>query len=150
MLRKWITLATVMTAFTVVFAAVSWANDDASPLHKLMEEVVNKKNAAIAKVLRSKTAYQKDQKPDQKKAAAAAELLAKAAKESQKDTSAVTKQKKTVEEWNTLSDEFIKTSAKLADVLGKGDATLDQAKKAHAPVKASCTKCHEVFRIEDK
>jgi cytochrome c556 len=146
MLRKWITLATVMTAFTVVFAAVSWADDDDSPLHKLMEDVVNKKNAAITKALRSPTAYRKDQK----KAADAAELLAKAAKESQKDTSAVKKQKKTVEEWNTLSDEFIKTSAKLADVLGKGDATLDQAKKAHAPVKASCTKCHEVFRIEDK
>ena len=144
MLRKWITLATVMTAFTVAFAAVSWANDDASPLHKLMEEVVNKKN--ITKALRSPTAYKKDQK----KAADAAEALLKAAQESRKDTSAVTKQKKTVAEWNTLSDAFIKSTQKLVDVLAKDDATLDQAKKAHTPVKAACSNCHDVFRIDEK
>jgi cytochrome c556 len=148
MLRKWITLASAMTAFTVVFAAASWAADDESPLHKLMEGV-NKKNAAITKALRNPAAFKKDQQKDNKAAEAAADL-AKAAKESRKDTSAVTKQKKTVAEWNKLSDNFIKKTAELAEVLGKSDTKYEAAKKAHTPVKASCTACHEVFRIEDK
>jgi cytochrome c556 len=145
MLRKCLTVAAVMTAVIVAFASFSVAQDDDSPLHKLMEGV-NKKNAVITKAVKSATSFKKDKA----KAAKAAEDLAKAAAESKKDTSAVTKQKKTVAEWNTLSEDFMKTTKDLVEVLGKSDVTHDQAKKAHTPVKASCTKCHEVFRIDDK
>lgn len=146
MLRKCLTVAAMMTAVTVAFAAFSWADDD-SPLHKLMEGV-NKKNAVVTKSLKSVTTYKKDQA----KAAAAAEALIKAAKESKKDTSAVTKQKKTVAEWNKLSEEFIKKTQDLSDAIAKGTskAEYDQAKVAHTAVKASCSACHDVFRIEDK
>lgn len=147
MLRKFLTVSAAMAAAIVLCAAASSARDDESPLHKLMEGV-NKKNAALTKALKSVTSYKKDQA----KAAAAAEDMLKAAEESKKDTSAVAKQKKTVAEWNKLSDDFIKKSADLKAAIGKGTSKseYDQAKAAHAAVKASCSSCHDVFRIEDK
>jgi cytochrome c556 len=147
MLRKCLSLLAALTASTVVFAGLSLAQDDESPLHTLMEGV-NKNNAALVKSLKSVTSYKKDQS----KAVVAADKLVKAAKESRKDTSAVKKQNKTTAEWYKLSDDFIKKSEDLSNALAKGTSKkeYDVAKAAHTAVKASCSNCHEVFRIEDK
>ena len=145
MLKKCLTIAAVMTAATVALAAFSWADDDESPLHKLMEQV-SKRNATITGAVKSPVAY----KRAQAKAAKAAEDLLKFAKDAKKDLSAVKKQNKSQAEWDKLSDDFIKKADDLAKALGDSETTQEVAKKAHAPVKASCTPCHDVFKVDEK
>lgn len=139
MRSKWIALAAV-TSF--VFTGLALADDD-SPLHQLME-TVNKQNAALTKVFRTPTAFKKD-KP---KAVENAKDMLKLAHDSKKDTTTA-KTDKEKAEWNRLSEDFIKKTQELSDALGKADTTQAQAKTAHNAVKASCTECHEVFRIDE-
>ena len=61
MLRKWTILGVTMAAVTVLATGFSMAQDEDSPLHKLMEEV-NKKNLAITKGVRTAVAFKKSQK----------------------------------------------------------------------------------------
>ena len=102
MLRKWMILAAVMFAVALTATAASFAQDEASPLHKLMESVGSKSNA-IKKAIRTPVAYKKDREAVIKHADELIELGKKARdmKES------VEKQKKTVEEWQKLTDDFV-------------------------------------------
>ena len=46
-------------------------------------------------------------------------------------------------------DDMTKSSEELAKVAAEEGVTQAQAKKAHATVKASCTACHNVFRVDE-
>ena len=46
-------------------------------------------------------------------------------------------------------DDMTKASEELAKVAADEGTTQAQAKKSHATVKASCTDCHNVFRVEE-
>jgi cytochrome c556 len=145
MLRKWMTLAAAMTAVTVVFTGFSLADDQDSPLHKLMERV-NAKNLVITKGVRTPVAYKKAQKD----VADAATELAKLGKDARKETGPAKAQKKTQTEWEKLMDDYIKKAEGLAEVTGKPSATQVEAKSAHNAVKATCTACHNVFRVDEE
>lgn len=144
MRRKGMTVAAMFSAVAVVLTGFSMAADDESPMAKLMEKV-NQKNLAITKGVRTAVAYKKDQK---KVAEAAAELVT-LGKEAKKDTESAKKQKKSQAEWEKLMEEYIVKSQELADAAGKPSTTQAQAKAAHQAVKATCTNCHNVFRVED-
>lgn len=58
MLRKWMVLAAMMVSVSVLAAGLSMADDDESPVHKLMEKVGTKSNA-IKKAIRTAPAYKK-------------------------------------------------------------------------------------------
>ncbi|MFO0951820.1 MAG: hypothetical protein U0835_11855 [Isosphaeraceae bacterium] len=143
-MRKWTTLAAVMTAVTVAFVGLAQADED-SPIHKLMEKV-NAKNLVITKGVRTPVAYKKAQKD----VADAAAELAKLGKEARSDTGPAKAQKKTQAEWEKLMDDYIKKSEEMSELVGKSATTQAQAKTAHTAVKATCTACHNVFRVEDE
>ena len=82
--RKWMFLAAAMISVSVLTVGVAGADDEDSPLHKLMERV-NAKNLAITKGVRTAVAFKKAQTD----VVAAAEELTKLAKEARelgKDT----------------------------------------------------------------
>jgi cytochrome c556 len=149
MLRKWLSLGAVMvvvTALTVGFAA---ADDEDSPLHKLMEQV-QAKNLLITKAVRTKVAYTKSSK----EVAESAEELVKLAKQAKEHGKDYIKKAKEVPNaggrWNELMDSFASTSEHLAKVAAKAKSTHEQAKEAFTAVKKVCADCHKDFRIEEE
>jgi cytochrome c556 len=148
MLRKCMTLAAAMVAVTAATVGISMADDEDSPLHKLMEKV-NAKNLAVTKGVRTDVAFKKSQK-DVVDSAEELVKLSKQARDMGKD--AVKKAKDVTDaaaKWNTLMDVFTATSENLAKVAGKSGAKQAEAKDAHTAVKKACTECHNVFRIEE-
>jgi cytochrome c556 len=144
MLRKWTTIAVALTAVLLTASGLSLAQDEDSPLHKLMEKV-NAKNNAITKGVRTQVLFKKAQK----EVAAAAEELVKLGKEARDAKEPAIKQKKSQAEWTKLMDAFIKKSEDLHELASKPSTKQEEAKKAHTAVKATCAACHEVFRVED-
>ena len=147
MLRKWIILATVATAVALMATGATFAQDENSPLHKLMEKVGSKSNA-IKKAIRTPVAYKKDHEAVVKHADELIEL----GKQARDMKESVEKQKKTMAEWQKLCDDFIKKSTEFKDFAEKSGTTKNDqeaAKKAYASVNPSCTACHNVFRVED-
>ncbi len=147
MLRKWIILATVATAVALMATEASFADDENSPLHKLMEKVGSKSNA-IKKAIRTPVAYKKDRDAVVKHADELIEL----GKQAREMKESVEKQKKTMAEWQKLCDDFIKKSTEFKEFAEKSGTTKNDqeaTKKAYASVNTSCTACHNVFRVED-
>ena len=144
MLRKWTTLAAVMTAVCLTATVFASAADDDSPLHMLMEKV-SAKNNAIGKGVRTAVAYKKSQKD----LPGIADDLVKLAKEAREIKEPAEKQKKSQAEWVKLMDDFIKKTGDFKTVVSKSSATQAEAKSAHSVVKASCTACHNVFKVDD-
>ena len=145
-MRKWTVLATVMASCVALIAGFAMADED-SELHKIMEQV-NAKNGAITKAVRSKVNFSKSQKDVVKHA----EELVKLAEKAKPYQDAVKNAKDVPnpgEKWNTLMDDFIKQSKNLKEVADKDGTTFEEAKKAHAAVKKSCSECHNIFRIEE-
>ncbi len=131
----------------LVGPSLSKADDDESPLGKIMEKV-NKHNSTIQKGVRNKVAFAKAQKDVEK----SAKELVKLAKEA-KDMKDAAKKAKDVanpeKKWDEYIDELIKTSEELGKVAGKADATFQDAKDAFAKVKNVCTDCHKDFRKDE-
>ena len=144
MFRKTLVLAAVMSAVAVGFAGLSIAADEPS-LEKIMEKV-QANNLILTKATRTKVAFAKDQK----KIATAATDLAKLGKDSREFKGPAEKQKKSQAEWTKLVDDLVKKSEELADVAGKPSLTFEQAKKSYTAVKATCTNCHNVFRVDEE
>ena len=144
MLRKWTILGVTMAAVTALATGFSMAQDEDSPLHKIMEQV-NTKNLAITKGVRTAVAFKKSQKV----VADSATELVKLSKEAREVKEPSEKQKQPYEKWTKLMDDMTKASEDLAKVAAEDGATQAQAKKSHATVKASCTDCHNVFRVEE-
>jgi len=147
MLRKWTILATVTTVVALMATGASVAQDENSPLHKLMEKVGSKSNA-IKKAIRTPVAYKKDHEAVVKHA----DELIVLGKQARDMKEAAEKQKKTVDEWQKLCDDFIKKSTEFKEFAEKSGTTKNDqeaAKKAYGAVNTSCTACHNVFRVED-
>ena len=144
MLRKWTILGSTMATVTALAAGIAMAQDEDSPLHKLMEQV-NKNNLAITKGVRTPVAFKKSQKV----VADSATELAKLSKEARVFKEPSEKQKQPFDTWTKLMDDMTKSSEELAKVAGEDGVTQAQVKKAHTTVKASCTACHNVFRVDE-
>ena len=147
MLRKWIILATVATAVALTATGATFADDENSPLHKLMEKVGSKSNA-IKKATRTPVAYKKDHEAIVKHADELIEL----GKQAREMKEAVEKQKKPMAEWQKLNDDFIKKSTEFKEFVEKSGTTKNDqeaAKKSYTFVAASCTACHEAFKDKD-
>jgi cytochrome c556 len=144
MFRKWTTLLAVMCAVAVTCAGISMADDEESPVHKLMEKV-NATGNAIKKATRTAVAYKKSQAELPKLADEMIDLAkkAKAFKEPSE------KQKKQYSEWEKLCDDWIKEAEKFKDVVAKPTTKQEAAKKAYNTVNTTCTDCHKVFRVEE-
>ncbi|SIO13609.1 Cytochrome C' [Singulisphaera sp. GP187] len=145
--RKWIVAIATMFSFSALVAGLSVA-DEGGPLHDLMEKV-NVKNGAIKKATRSKVNYAKAQK---ELPALVEELvkLSKDAKELSKDAVKKAKNVKDAEkQWAELSDAFTKELEKFHVKVSDTKTNAEQAKSAYSPVSQSCTKCHDVFRVEE-
>jgi cytochrome c556 len=151
MIGKWLVFsltAGMLVAFGVLVGpSLSAANDEESPLGKIMEKV-NKNNSMILKGTRNKVAFAKSQKDVVK----SANEIVKLAKEAKKETSAVKKAKDVAnpqKRWDEMIDELIKTSEHLGEVAGKPNAAYQDAKAAFGAVKKVCTECHKDFRIDE-
>ena len=144
MLRKWTTLAAAVTGVIIAASGLSFADED-SPMHKLMEKV-NAKNGAITKGVRTAVAYKKAQK----ELPAIADELIKLGKESRDMDESVKKQKKSMAEWQKLTDDYIKACEQFKEIVSKSSTKQTEAKSAHTQLKATCTACHNVFRVEDE
>jgi cytochrome c556 len=147
MQRKWTVLAAAVVSVTVIAVGLAMAQDEDSPLHKIMEEV-NKNNLIITKGVRNAVSFKKEQ---QKVVTSAKELvtLAKKAREREYGEKAAQKQKKTYEDWTRMIDAFTTKADMLVTVASKSGATQAAAKKAFTAVKAACTNCHNDFRVDE-
>ena len=124
------------------------ADDDESPLAKIMEKV-NKQDLAIRKGVRNKAAFAKAQKDVEK----SAKELVKLAKEAKKEKDAAKKAKEVAnpeKKWDEYIDELVKTSEELGKLAAKKDTTFQVAKDAYAKVKDVCSDCHKDFRVDEK
>jgi hypothetical protein len=142
-------LPAVMITVTAMTVGISMADDEDSPLHKLMEQV-QAKNLIITKGVRNAAGFKKAQK----EVADSAEDLVKLATQARDIGKDAVKKAKDVPNaqgrWNELMDSFASTSKNLATVAGKSSATQVQAKEAFAAVKKVCADCHKDFRVEDE
>lgn len=146
MTRKFTALIVSFASTSLLLAGISLAQDkEDSELHKIMEKV-QASNGAILKAYRTAVSWKKDQK----KASEAAEALVKLGKEAKPlGAEPIKAQKKTQKEWDDLMDSFVKEAEGFVKVAGKDGMTNVEAKKSYRKVSASCTACHEVFRIEE-
>ena len=143
---KWTVLTVIAAAVALLASGPSLAQDEPSPLAKIMEKV-GLTSSVITKAVRTPVSYLKGQQD----VVTGAQELAKLADEARVQTSAVEKAKDVPDaaaKWNGLLDQLIATSTALAKVAGTG--TFAEAKKANMAVKGVCTECHSVFRIEDE
>jgi cytochrome c556 len=145
MLRKWTTLA-LMTAVALTSAGLSLAaQDEESPTAKSME-MINKKNLALKKLVRTKLAFSKAKAADFN---TETDVILAEAKKVRAHKEPAEKQKKTYAEWTKLMDDFIKKTEDFKGVAAKTGATFDVASKSYKTMQASCSNCHNVFRVED-
>ena len=146
--RKCMFLAAAMVSVSVLTVGIAGADDEDSPLHKLMERV-NAKNVVINNGVKTAVAFKKAQTG----VVAAAEDLTKLAREARELGKDTIKKAKDVPnaagKWNELMDQFASTSENLAKVAGKPSAKQEEAKAAHTAVKKTCNDCHKIFRIDE-
>ncbi len=144
MLRKWTILGLTMAAVTALATGFATAQDEDSPLHKLMENV-QKKNSAIMKGVRTPVSFKKMQK----EVVDSATELAKLAKEAREFKEPSEKQKKAYEVWTKHSDDMVKACEAFAKVAGGDGVTQATAKAAYKTVSATCAGCHKDFRVDE-
>jgi cytochrome c556 len=147
MSRKWVTLAVSVVSFALLFAGLSMADDDESPLAKIMEKV-NKSSLTVKKSVRTPVAFKKAN--NGKDVATEADTLVKLAKEAREITDAAKKAKdvpKPIDTWHELMDNFIGSTQTLAKAANKGD--YEASKDAYKSVTARCAACHEKFRVDE-
>jgi len=141
--RKLAVLAGTMVA--TALASIGFAaQDDESPLHKAMEKV-QIANSTILKGVRNPVQFKKSQAD----VVAAAKELVALGKESREYTEPAKEQKKPVETWHELMDKMITEAGSFAEEADKKDADQREVKTAYRKVQATCTACHDVFRIEE-
>ena len=144
MQRKWVVLGASLAALALLTTALPLLAADESPLAKIMEKV-NAKNGAIRKNTRTAVAYKKAAKDVVKDA----NELVKLAKDARAIKDAATKQKKPYESWTKLMDAFIGSAENVAKVAGDEKSTQKDASDAFRKMGATCTNCHNEFRVEE-
>jgi cytochrome c556 len=144
-------LAVTMFAVGGLTVGLSLADDEETPLGKLMEKV-NSKNTAIRNAVKTEVKYKKAQAKNEISTNTKALIeLGKEAKKLAKDAAKTVKNVTDPEKkWGELSDEFIKELEKFEKLVGKAETKQAEAKSAWSsgPSK-SCTNCHNVFRVQD-
>jgi cytochrome c556 len=149
--RKW--LAFPLSAGILIVLAVAAgpallrADDDESPLGKIMEKV-QKHNLTITKAVRNKVNFTKSRQDVEKSAKELAKLgkEAKPLKDGIKKAKGVSDPQK---KWDEYMDEFVKTAEKLSSVASKSNADHQTTKDAFKAVTNSCNTCHKDFRVEE-
>jgi cytochrome c556 len=148
MFRKWIVFAlSAGVLVSIAGAGFSFADDEDSELHKVMEKV-NKETNVVKKGIRTLPTYKKAQK-DVAKGSKALVKLAKEAKPLKDALSKAKNESNPQKKWDELMDAFIDSSGKLNDEAGKTTPVYDDVKKAYTTMYKTCTECHTVFRIEE-
>jgi len=149
--RKWLAFplsAGVLIVLGIMAGpGISRADDDESPLGKLMEKV-NKHNSTISKAVRNKVNFTKSRKDVEKSAKELAKLgkEAKPMKDAFKKAKAVTDPQK---KWDEYMDDFVMSSEKLGAIAGKADADHQTTKDAFKAVTNACAACHKDFRVDE-
>ncbi len=147
MLRKWLVFALSAGVLIAIAGASFSADDEESPLEKVMEKV-NKQNNAIKRGTRNAVFFKKEQK-NVAKAAKAMVKLAKEAKPLKDALGKAKSEKNPQQKWNELMDAFIDKSEKMDEVAGKAEPDYDDTKKAFGAVTKTCSECHQVFRVDE-
>lgn len=147
MQRKWSVLAATMATCIALAAGISVADDEESPLHKLMEKVQSNNNKII-KGVRTQIMFTKSQK-DVEDAAKELVKLSKEAKGMDTAIKAAKDVENAKEKWEGFSDDFTKEATKFADYVGGKAVTGAAAKKAYKDVSKTCSACHAVFKNEE-
>ncbi|HEV3162678.1 MAG TPA: cytochrome c [Isosphaeraceae bacterium] len=143
--RKWTVLALTVGVTALFATGLSIAaDDDESPLHKIMEKV-QKENVFITKAVRSQVNFKKSQK----EVVTHAEELIKLGKEARQFKEPSVEKKQPYEKWTAFMDDFLKTTEEFAKEAAKPTAAQPQVKDAYKNVAKKCTACHEVFKSED-
>ena len=153
--RKWFALAACAMLVALLSAGFNAAavqeetqkeEEKEETLEELMEKVTATNNK-INRSIRTPVSFKKSQDEILENS----KLLVELGKKSKKREEGLDNAKEEVEdpkkEWEELMDKFVKLSEKLVEEVEGGDQAASRA--AHTEVKKSCTKCHEVFRIED-
>ncbi|AGA30608.1 cytochrome c [Singulisphaera acidiphila] len=147
--RKWIVAIATMFSFSALVAGLSIAMaDDEGPVHDVMEKI-NSKSNAIKKAIRAEPGYKKAKKelPTLVKDLV---QLSKDTKELAKDAVKKAKNVKDAEQqWADLSDALTKELEKFDAKVNDSKSEYKDIKSAYGPVSQSCTKCHDVFRVEE-
>ncbi len=131
-----------------VFSLSQAADDDESPLEKIMEKV-QKHDTIIKKAVRKRETFVKAQKDIVKRS----KELITLAKDAKKIKDAVKKAKNVADpdkKWDTYMDDFIKFCEELEKVAGKSDAKFEDAKEAYKKVSDACADCHRDFRKDEE
>jgi cytochrome c556 len=151
MFRKWLAFSVSAGLFVAIGVvagpSLSRANDDESPLGKIMEKV-NKHNSTITKGTRNKISFAKSQKDVEK----SAKELVKLAKQAKPLKDGINKAKDVTnpqQRWDEYMDAFIKTAEKLGEVAAKPSVAFQDAKSAFGDVKKACADCHKDFRPDE-
>ncbi len=148
--RKWLAFplsAGILLVLGIIISpGPSKANDDESPLGKVMEKV-NKNNSTITKGDAQQGEFREvaEGRGEERQGIRQAGKEAKPFKDAFKKSKAADPQKK----WDEYMDDFIKTSEDLAALVGKADASQVDAKAAFDKVKKTCADCHNDFRVEE-
>lgn len=145
--RKWIVAIATMFSFSALVAGLSIA-DEGGPVHEVMEKI-NSKSNAIKKATRTEPGYKKAKK-DLPTLVEDLVKLSKETKELAKDAVKKAKNVKDAEkQWADLSDALTKELEKFHAKVNDSKAEYKDIKSAYGPVSQSCTKCHDVFRVEE-
>jgi cytochrome c556 len=149
--RKWLAFplsAGVLIVLGIIAGpGISRADDDESPLGKIMEKV-NKHNSTISKAVRNKVNFAKSRKD----VAKSAKELVKLGKEAKPMQEGIKKAKGVADpqkKWDEYMDDFIKSSEKLGEIAGKTDADHQTTKDAFKAVSNACGACHKDFRVDE-
>ncbi len=138
-------VAMILSALAVSgLTTATAANDEDSPLHKLMEKV-QAHNSTILKGVRNPVMFKKSQD----KVVEAAKELSKLGKEARAFTEPAKEQKQPQEKWTALMDSFIKEADTFGETAAKKDIAQAEVKNAYKGVQKSCTNCHDIFRKDE-
>ncbi len=142
-MRQWKTFAAVLVTAAATVTGLCLADDDDSPMEKIMSKVGGKQNA-IVKAMRTPVAFTKS-KAD---IPALCDELIKLGKEARELKESAEKEKKPYEDWTKLMDDYIKKTEEFKEFVSKADAKQDTSKEAYKSVQKTCTACHQVFKID--
>lgn len=147
--RKWAVMVAAALSAAFLGTGLTLADDEDSPLHKVMEKV-HANNSLITKGVRNAAMFKKSQE----QVAKAAGEMVKLAKESKplNDVAKNTKLegKDSLKAWDMYSDDFIKESEAFEKVVTKAGVDHATAKSAFTKLGKSCSACHDDFRKEDE
>jgi cytochrome c556 len=133
------------TAILATGITVVGAQDDESPLHKIMEKV-QANNLTALKGTRTAVNYKKNRD----NVIASAKELTKLGKEARVFTEPAKKENQPQAKWEELMDSYLKEVDTFTTLIEKTETTQPDAKAAYKKVQASCTSCHDVFRVVEE